>query len=195
MRLELLQAVGLVASLHLAGPLVAPTQLAPSQLAEHLGQRVALEGRVADVQIGEEVHEVTLARDGETVRVLSRAPPPPLGARVEVVGDAASGKHGPVLWTDGPWTILSSPDREPRSVDRVAREAPELAGSTVAVVGRWDPDREVLVGDEARLEVRLLAGEPTDEEIVAWGVLDYRAERATYRLDATGWEPWTGPQP
>lgn len=191
MRSELLQAASLVASLQLAGPLVAPAELAPGTIDRHLGQTVAVEGRVVDVRVDDGIHEVVLGAPGGRTRVLSRAPPPPVGALVRVVGDAAPGQSGPVLWTDGPWEVHRGPDRAPLSLQALLARAPERAGTSVAVRGTFDANGSDLVDGDRRLPVRVLGPQPPEAPILAWGMLHYVPDRAGYRLDATGWEPWS----
>lgn len=194
MRLEVLQALALVAALHASQPLVAPETLTPDQLTQHVDQRVALEGRIADVDPGDTVTSVTLAHEGARATVLTRDPPPPLGASVRVTGDASPDRGGVVLWAET-WSTRQAPDRAPLGVERAAEEAPRRAGTTVTVVGTWLEDASVLTEDGARLPVEPRTAPPPDgEEIAAWGLLAYAPEAAEYRLQAAGWSPWNRSQ-
>lgn len=190
MRLEVLQALALVAALHATHPLVTPEVLAPAELTQHVDQRVALEGRVADVDPGETVTRVTLAHGEARATVLTREPAPPLGASVRVTGDASPDRGGVVLWAET-WSTLEAPDRSPVGVQRAVDQAPRRAGTTVTVVGTWHEDEQVLAEEDARLAVQPRTAPPPDgEPIAAWGLLAYAPETAEYRLQAAGWAPW-----
>lgn len=192
MRVELLQAIGLVAGLHLASGLMAPATLDPGDLAQHPGETVELEGRIATVQPSGEIARVRLDGERGQAWVLARGEVPPLGAHVRVTGDAATGQEGPVLWMTGAWTVLERPSRAPVGVDRLVHQAPDREGQTLSVAGRWDQGASQLSGDQARLAVTLRAAPPPPgATIVVWGVLSYTPQTASYRLDATGWTPWS----
>lgn len=192
--MEFLTAVALVVGLSLAGGLLAPATIDPSELGAHPGETVALEGRIARVEPTGDLQRVRLEGNAGHAWVLARGEVPALGSRVRVIGDAAVGREGPVLWMDGDWTVLGTPERAPIGVDRAAHAAPEHAGETLAVVGLWDADAEQLTGESARLATRIRAAPPPPgATILAWGVLSYDPASAAYRLEATGWSPWSPP--
>lgn len=191
MRAEVLQAIALVAGLHAAGPLVSPPTVPAGELPGHLGERIQLEARVIDVEPGETITRVTLEDATGHVTALARGPLPPLGATVRVLGDAAAGREGPVLWIDGSFDVLDRRDRAPIPLAQLLSEAPDRAGETLAVVGTWDADGRHLEGDAGTLPVRVQTAQPPDEgRILAWGELRYDAATAGYRFDAVGWERW-----
>lgn len=191
MRLHLLLAVSLVTSLHLLAPLLEPHTLMASALPGHLGETVAVEGRVSDVTPGERVTAVEVWDASGRVRVLTRdVAEVPLGAWVRVVGDPAAGRDGLVLWASGPIQVLEAPDSAPQALPVVLARAPELVGTTVAVRGAVEEDAEHLADAGGRLALRLLTEPPPPGRVVVWGVLDYDEASGSYRLDATGWRAW-----
>lgn len=192
MRSELIQALILLVGLQVAGPLLDPITIGPSQVVQHLGEHVTLEGRIAAIEPGDTVTRVELADANGTTLVLTRTEPPPMGATARINGDATAGREGPLVWADGPWHVLETPDPSPVSLAQLANQAPNRAGTTVAVVATWEPDTSALIDSHARLSARLLTPAPDPGlEVTAWGLLEYEAATAAYRLDVTGWRPWS----
>lgn len=195
MRVEVLQAVLLIAGLHVLGPLVDPPAVPPGELAGHVGEQVVLTGRVREVEPGRTVTAVELEGEGGRARVLTRTDPPPLGALVRIVGDASAGREGLVLWAKGRWTVTQVPDPAPRSLAALLATASRFEGTTVATVGRFDPEASVLRDDGHELAATWRAAPPGPGPVLAWGLLGYAAEDGRYRLAVTGWRPWPPPGP
>lgn len=190
MHAQLLQATTLVAALYAAGPLVSPATIPTEQLPYHVGQSVEVRGHVVDVEPTPGAWRVTVHDPEGALLVLDRDPPPPLGAKIRVVGDATMDRDGPVLWATT-WTVQERPNRDPIGVDALLEQAPRLEGSPVAVVGTWS-DEDRALEDDGALPVQMRAARPGDgARIVAWGLLAYVPEDAAYRLQAVGWEEWT----
>lgn len=190
MRVHVVAALALLATLHLAAPHLAPRTVPSDRLADHLGERVAVEGWVRGVDPGESVTRIDLEDPGGRARVLLRAAPPPMGARVRVIGDLAPDPGGPVLWADGAVEILEQPDPAARSLAEVLEAAPQLEGTSIAVVGGFDPNASRLEGAGGSLPVRIVGAAPPEDRVVLWGTLVYASVDASYRLEATGWSPW-----
>lgn len=192
MRVHLVQALALVALLQAVGPLVEPPEASPGRLAGHYGETVQLSGRVRSVEPGDEVTRVEVAAGGSSATVLTRARPPPLGARVEVRGQASPGREGPVLWAEGELAAEADPEG-PVDLARARKHAPRWAGAPLAVAGSWPENGSALVGPGGRLPVEAVGIQPRPGPVVLWGRLAYEAERAAYQLEATGWRPWRPP--
>lgn len=193
-RVRLLQAFAIVAALHAVTPMVDPAVVGLGELERHYGETVQLQGRVAEIDPAGEVLRVALV-DGDTeASVLTRGPPPELGARVTVRGQPSPGEHGPVVWSEGPIETLAAPaGRDHVPVGQALREAPRLAGAPLAVVGTWPDNGSALLGDEGRLPVDPAGVTPEPGRVLVWGVLAYQQGQARYALEATGWRPWTLP--
>lgn len=191
MRSQLALAMALLLGLHLLGDQVAPSPMTAAEIPAHLGQTVQLEGTVLDVDPGRTVHRVELQDASGTTTVLLRGRPPPVGARLSLVGDLEADRDGAIVWARGAPTLLEVPSPAPRSLGELLERAPRLIDQPVAVLASWDAANGTLVDGDKRLPVRWRIAEPSSQDLLAWGLVTYRDELASYRLEIVGWRPWT----
>lgn len=192
-RVPIVQALALVALLHAVTPLVDPSQVTPSQLAEHYGETVEVSGRVTSVSPSGEVVRVELTGPEGTATVLARTRPPPLGSQATVHGQPSPGQSGPVLWAEGAIEADATPAEGAIDVAEARQRAPRLAGAPLAVVGTYAPEEPSLVGPEGGIAVEPVGIAPEPGRAVLWGRLVYEAGQARYELEATGWQAWSPP--
>lgn len=191
MRSQLALAMALLAGLQLLGDQVAPRQLTAAEVPAHLGETIHLEGTVLDVDPGRTVHRVELQDASGITTVLLRGRPPPVGARLSLVGDPEADRDGAIVWARGPPTVLDAPSPAPRSLQDLLERAPRLIDQPVAVLASWDAANETLTGPPGQLPVRWRIAQPPSQELLAWGLITYLPEQASYRLEIVGWRPWT----
>lgn len=189
-QVRIVQAVALVALLHALTPLADPTRIQPGQLDEHYGETVRVAGRVAAVDTAGDVIRVEIASGRGQATVLTRSPPPPLGAYARVRGQPSPGQAGPILWAEGDLEIEEAGPQAPLALATLLDRAPHLEGTPVAVSGSWSPQHDEVVGPTGRLAVQPIGVAPEPGRAVLWGRLTYDEEHARYELEATGWRPW-----
>ncbi|MDX1612156.1 MAG: hypothetical protein R3185_07285 [Candidatus Thermoplasmatota archaeon] len=194
MRWHLLIASLLVIGLHVAGEHLAPPRVPIGALPAHLDHPVTLEGHVTSVAPGEHVTRLTLRDATGSATLLTRAPPPPIGARILATGAPAPDEGGLVVWLEGRARILEAPSPEPMALRWLLQEAPNLAGSPVATYGTVHENGAALSAPGATLTTRWVTTPPArGETVIAWGQLSYKASQGAYRLEVTGWTPWQPP--
>lgn len=195
-RVRILQAFALVGLLHTLTPIVDPAQVHLSEIDQHYGETIQIQGRVTDVEATGEVVRLTLAGEGSSVAVLTRGPRAPLGATVTVRGQPSPGDAGAVIWAEGRIeTKRPAAVGDHVTVGRALSQAPRFADRPIAVAGTWIEDEAALVGPGGRLPVQAAGIDPEPGRALLWGRLVYEPERAGYELEATGWRPWTPSAP
>jgi hypothetical protein len=195
-RARIVQALAIVALLHVLTPFVDPALVGLDELEEHYGETVQLQGRVARVDPSGEVLRLEVATDEETATVLTRGSPAPLGAHVTVRGQPTPGRSGPVVWADGPVETSQAPAHRGRvPLARALHEAPRLAPGSIAVTGSYEDQPPALHGPAGQMPVDPGPTDPEPGPVLVWGRLVYEPAEAGYQLEATGWRPWTPPSP
>lgn len=183
-----------VALLHGLAAWKAPPTVPLPEVRDHVGERVAVAGRLRDVRVLDDARLVEVADDTVYLPALLRGEPDrPLepGDEARLVGIVGlhQGAHE-LRGRSDDVTVLETRDR-PLSPGAVSRHPHRLAGTPVHVAG-WvegSPDgwRLARDGSSLALEPANGTGLREDMEVVAHGTLTYRPSEARYVLEDARW--------